>query len=145
MAAIKHKAVHCARRGGNSWSHLYEHLFSSFWPFCSRPATGHTMHTSDLDLWLNSTPFWCKNHFCSLKTEGFTKIFLATNIFPMTSCSVKASPTVQWSGSLGCQYHVVCANAYTGHCHLVGQCYPGPFDNNDKAHFVLLDNWIWIF
>ena len=55
----------------------------------------------------------------------------------MTSCSVKASPTVQWSGSL---HHVVCANAYTDHCHLVGQCYPGPFDNNDKAHFVLLDN-----
>ena len=55
----------------------------------------------------------------------------------MTSCSVKASPTVHWSGSL---HHVVCANAYTDHCHLVGQCYPGPFDNNDKAHFVLLDN-----
>ena len=42
-----------------------EHLFSSFWPSFSRLA----LHTSDLDLWFNSTPFWCKNHFCSLKTE----------------------------------------------------------------------------
>ena len=42
-----------------------EHLFSSFWPSFSRLA----LHTSDLDLWLNSTPYWCKNHFCSLKTE----------------------------------------------------------------------------
>ena len=46
----------------------------------------------DLDFWLNSTPFWCKNHFCSLKIEGVTKYFLATNIFPKTPCSVKALP-----------------------------------------------------
>ena len=42
-----------------------EHLFSSCWPSFSCLA----LHTSDLDLWFNSTPFWCKNHFCSLKTE----------------------------------------------------------------------------
>ena len=29
-----------------------------------------------------------------MKTEGVTKYFLATNIFPTTTCSVKASPTV---------------------------------------------------
>ena len=63
-------ALHCGQRGGHSWSQLYKHLFS-----CSRPATGHTLHTSDLDLWLNSSPFWLKNHFCSLKTEGVTNIF----------------------------------------------------------------------
>ena len=51
---------------------------------------------SDLDLWLNSTPFWCKNNFCSLKTEGVTNIFLHTEIFflwPSIIYSVKASPT----------------------------------------------------
>ena len=36
--------------------------------------------------------FWCKNHFFSLKPEWVTKYFYATNIFPMTPCSVKASP-----------------------------------------------------
>ena len=35
-----------------------------------------------------------KNHFCSLKTEGVTKHILATNIFPMTPCSVKAKDVV---------------------------------------------------
>ena len=30
--------------------------------------------SSDLDFWFHSTPFWCKNHFCSFKTEGVTNI-----------------------------------------------------------------------
>ena len=36
------------------------------------PATGHTMHTSDLDLWLYSTPFWMYEyeHFCSFKLQN---------------------------------------------------------------------------
>ena len=74
--------MHCGRRGGHSWSQLGEHLCSRPGPPCSRPATGHNLVRSDLDSLLNSTPFWCKNHFCSLKTEGVTKYFLATNIFP---------------------------------------------------------------
>ena len=32
--------------------------------------------SSDLDFWLDSTPFWCKNRFCSFKTEGVTNIFV---------------------------------------------------------------------
>ena len=34
--------------------------------------SNHQLHTSDLDFWLNSTPFWCKFHYCSLKTLGVT-------------------------------------------------------------------------
>ena len=82
---------------GHSRSQLYEHLFSSFWSSCSHPATVHTLHISDLDLWFNFTPFWCKNHFCSIKIEGVTSIFLVTNIFSMTPCSVNVSPTVHCS------------------------------------------------
>ena len=33
------------------------------------PATVRIMHISDLDFWFNSTLFWCKNHFCSLKLK----------------------------------------------------------------------------
>ena len=44
--------------------------------------------TSDLSFLLNTTPFWCKNHFCGLKTEGVTNIFLTKNIFPMLSRGV---------------------------------------------------------
>ena len=47
--------------------------------------------TCSAQIWISgSTPFWCKNHFCSLKTEGVIKYFLTKNIFPMTPCLVKA-------------------------------------------------------
>ena len=32
--------------------------------------------SQDLDFRLNSIPFWCKNHFCSFKTEGVINIFV---------------------------------------------------------------------
>ena len=38
---------------------------------------------SDLDCWLNSTPFWCNNHFCS--SRNYKYIFFKL---------VKSSPTV---------------------------------------------------
>ena len=44
-----------------SWAHLLV-----------APAPPSNLHMSDLD----STPFWCKNHFCSFKTEGVTNIFV---------------------------------------------------------------------
>ena len=55
-------------------------LFPLFHDLCSlpgasksRPTSGHNLISSDLDFWLDSTPFSCKNHFCSLKTEGDIK------------------------------------------------------------------------
>ena len=92
-----HGTMHCGRRGGHSqeyWFQLFPFLvFLLFSCYCP-----HIAHIIYLELWLNSTSFWCKNHFCSLKIEGVAKYFLATNIFPMTPCSVKVSPTVQWNG-----------------------------------------------
>ena len=74
--------VHCGPRGCNRHSQLYEHLSCMFWASNYRPTTGHKMVSSDLDSLLNSTPFWCKNHFCSLKTKEVIKYFLTKNIFP---------------------------------------------------------------
>ena len=55
----------------------------------SHPTPGHNLISSVLDFWLNFTPFWCKNHFYSLKTEGVIKYFLTKNMFPMTPYLVK--------------------------------------------------------
>ena len=49
--------VHCGPRGSNSRYYLYEHLFCVFWASNYRPTTGHNLVGSDLDFWLNSTPF----------------------------------------------------------------------------------------
>ena len=73
---------HCGPRGCNRRSQLYEHLFCMFWASNYRPTTGHNLVRSDLDFLLNSTPFWCKNQFCSLKTKEVIKYFLTKNIFP---------------------------------------------------------------
>ena len=54
-------------------------------------------HMSDLDFWLDSTPFWCRNHFCTFKTEEVTNIF-RQKIFFLTQCSAKVSSTVQCVG-----------------------------------------------
>ena len=71
-------------------SQLWEHLCSLPGASNSHPTPGHKLIRSYLDFWLNSSTFWCKNHFCSLKTEGVIKYFLTKNIFPMTPCLVKA-------------------------------------------------------
>ena len=81
LGVYANQPIHCGPRGCSRWSELYEHLFCMFWASNYRPTTGHNLYMSDLDFLLNSTPFWCKNHFCSLKTERVTKYFLATNIF----------------------------------------------------------------
>ena len=60
----------------------------------------------DLDFWLNSTRFWWKNHFCSLKTKGVTNIFWQI-FFSITLFSVKMSPTVKCS-SRRLLHNVVC-------------------------------------
>ena len=52
-------------------------------------------------VYLAMTPLSPIVNSCSFKPEGFTNIFLATNIFPMTPCSEKASPTVQYLGCIG--------------------------------------------
>ena len=74
-------AMHCGPRGFSRRSELYEHLFCMFWASNYRPTTGHNLVRSDLDFWLDSTPFWCKNHFCSLKTGGVIKYFLTKKYF----------------------------------------------------------------
>ena len=72
--------MHCGWQEGPSWSQLYEYLFSSFWPSSCRSVTGHSMDTSDLDLWLKKLkPLFlnfnfCKNSFCSFK-KIYTEIF----------------------------------------------------------------------
>ena len=49
--------------------------------FQELPTLGHNLNSSDLDFWLNSTPFWCRNHFCSLQTVGVIyKFFFDTII-----------------------------------------------------------------
>ena len=50
-------ALHCGPRGCSSRYQLYEHLFCMFWASNYRPTTGHNLVRSDLDFWLDSTPF----------------------------------------------------------------------------------------
>ena len=51
--------------------------------------------SQDLDFWLNSIPFWCKNHFCSFELHISYKVAMHTkplllmiNFFFVLTCTV---------------------------------------------------------
>ena len=78
------------------WAYFLKFL-AFLLPSCFRPHNAHFRFGFVVALY----PFWCRNHFCSLKTGGVKNIFLATNIFPMAPCSVKVSPTVHCNNVQG--------------------------------------------
>ena len=86
-------ALHCGRRGGHRWSQLWEHL-------CSLPRASCYLCLFFSSLWSYSMRAIFPNCACLLLTSCLRLvawklkelIFLATNIFPMSPCSVKASP-----------------------------------------------------
>ena len=55
--------------------------------------------TSDLSFLLNTTPFWCKNHFCGLKTVQLLQTFFQ---WPIPSSMV--GPVRDWAACQGYSY-----------------------------------------
>ena len=72
-----------------------------FWPSrpsCSRTATVHTLHISDLDLWLKSTPSWCKNHFFSSLLNIFDNKYFSYDLMLSKSVANCACNGRVWHG-----------------------------------------------
>ena len=74
------------------WYQARCHLEHIFWYLTHRHAPPSNLYMSDLDSWLDSTPFWCKNHFCSFKTEGDIKYFLTKIFFLLHPLSKGVAP-----------------------------------------------------
>ena len=98
IQVLYHFGIHCGPRGCGRRSQLYEHLFYMFWASNYRPTSGHNLVRSDLDSLLNSTPFWCKNHFCSLKTKEVIKYFSYCTLLvkALLHCGIVRPNAITW-------------------------------------------------
>ena len=77
---------------------------------------------------LNSTPFWCKNHFCSLKTEGVTKYFWQQIFFLWSHSQWRRRPTVHSTFpniAYIFAHHHLTAPAFSDHFFVIIQSSPG--------------------